>query len=149
MIVRRALFEDFAPMLRMAQDFVAEHPHGVDLSETAFRGLFEHALAGNPLSFWVALDGGEAVGMMGALRYPLFFNPAMGIAQELFIWVDPQFRGSDAAGMMLSEFENWARDTGAHRVLLTSPHNDRIEAVERLYRAKGFAPMERTFYKDI
>ena len=149
LIVRKAQFEDFAAMLRMAKDFVAEHPHGVDLSEDAFRGLFETALPGHPLAMWVANRDGQAVGMMGALNYPLFFNPVTSIAQELFLWVDVPHRGHGVVEELIAAFEGWAQRIGAGRVLLTAPHSGRIEAVQRMYGMSGYAPLERTFYKDI
>lgn len=136
-------------MLRMAQDFVREHPHGVDLSRDAFERLFVTALDHYPLAMWIAEGGGEPRGMMGALCYPLFFNPGMGIAQELFVWIDEAHRGSAAFSSLLSTFEAWALKNNANRLMITAPHSERIDAMQRLYQRAGYTPLERTFYKDI
>lgn len=147
--VRKAQEEDWPEMFRMAGDFVASNPYGMGLSHDAFRGLFDHALAGDNLAFWVARAHGRAVGMMGAILYPLFFNPAMKIAQELFWWVDPEQRATNAGKALLAEFEAWSSRSGANRLMLLAQENDRIAAIDRLYKTMGYAPIERVYYKEL
>lgn len=149
LIVRKAQEEDWGDMLRMAGDFVASNPYGMGLSPDAFRGLFDNALTGDHLAFWIARAHGQAAGMMGAITYPLFFNPAMNIAQELFWWVNPEHRATQAGKALLASFEGWAEQYGAHRLMLLAQENDRIAAIDRLYRTMGYAPIERVYYKEL
>jgi len=149
MIVRRAQLQDYDAMLSMARDFVAAHPHGMEIDEASFEGMFERALPGHPLAFWVALDGDVAAGMLGGIHYPMYFNPADTIAQELFWWVDSPYRGTDAGRKLLDAFETWAMMHGAKRSMTSAMENDRIAAVNRLYQRAGYMPTERIYYKEL
>lgn len=147
--IRRATIKDYDEMLRMAVDFTAEHPAGDPVDHNQFAQYFEASLPGHPMLMLVATQHGKPCGMLFGLVYPLFFNPARTICQELMIWVDPASRASTAASDLVAAWEAWGADMGATRFLLTSPVHDRIEAVERLYRAWGYTPLERTYCKEI
>lgn len=149
MIVRRVLPEDWEDMARMASDFAASNPHNVGFSPVAFRGLFDHAMTNDGLAMWIARISGNAAGMMGAISYPMFFNPSHQVAQELFWWVEPGYRNTVASKALMAQFEAWAVRNGPARLMLLAQENDRTEAVNRLYRTMGYMPLERAYYKDV
>lgn len=149
LIIRKPEESDWPEMLAMGIEFAASNPHNVGFSPDAFRGLFDHAMTGDHLAFWIAQSNGVAAGMMGAITYPLFFNPAMKIAQELFWWVKPEHRATQAGKALLASFEGWAEKSGAHRLMLLAQENDRIPAIDRLYKTMGYAPIERVYYKEL
>jgi len=149
MIVRRVQPQDYQAMESMARDFVAAHPHGMGFDEGAFAAMFDKALEGHSLAFFVALDGGVAAGMLGGIHYPMYFNPADTVAQELFWWVDAPYRGTQAGRKLLDAFEEWAHRHGAGRCMTSAMENDRIAAVNRLYQRMGYTPTERVYYKEI
>lgn len=147
--IRRATVKDYDAMLRMARDFTAEHPSGDPVDADQFAQYFEASLPGHPMVMLVATQHGQPCGMLFGLVYPLFFNAARTICQELMIWVDPESRASTAAADLVRNWEAWGSDMGATRFLLTSPVHERIAAVERLYRAWGYHPLERTYCKEV
>lgn len=147
--IRRATVKDYDEMLRMAVEFTAQHQAGDPVDPDQFSQYFEASLPGHPMLMLVATQHGKPCGMLFGLVYPLFFNAARTNCQELMIWVDPASRSSTAAADLVAAWETWGADMGATRFLLTSPVHARIDAVERLYRAWGYTPLERTFCKEI
>ena len=55
------------------------------------------------------------------------------------MWVAPPFRGAGVARALLDHIVQWARDQGAHAVLLGATCGD--TPAQRLYRRVGFAPV--------
>ena len=145
LIARKAMMEDYPAMAAMAQRFAASDPRGFKVSPDDFQNMFATTFMRDELAMWLTVQSGEPVGMMCGFAYPSLFNSQEGVAQELFLWVEEAYRGTDARKKMLEKFEEWA---GGRRKLLTMPAGDRDEAVVRMMRGAGYAPLENTFYKD-
>lgn len=52
------------------------------------------------------------------------------------MWVDPEHRGAGHGSAMLRAIINWARESGARRLILQVTCGN--EAAERLYEGAGF-----------
>lgn len=96
---------------------------------------------------WLALRGDAPVGIAGALLYPLYFNPAYEVVQELFWWLNPEARGSGAGEKLFRSVQDWAKDTGAVAVFMVALDDDRVNKMDKFYRRAGFSPMERTYMR--
>lgn len=146
MIVRSAIPPDEDHLVDMARAFFASSPmySKVEFEEGAFRNF----LWSSEAQVWVA-DAGVLVGMAAAVVFPLYFAPTSRVAQEIFWWVEPDFRGSGAGDALRCVVEKWAKDQGAEHLFMIALENERSPAMERLYRMGGFSPIERTYSKGL
>jgi len=151
MRVRRANHEDKKAFVRQAEAFFAVSPMSerAAFDEPKFAKFCDQALESDTVAFWVVDRGGEIVGISGAMTFPLYFAPTIKIAQELFWWIEPEARGTSAGKQMMFEIEGWAEQVGASHLFMIALENDRSKAMERVYGRNGFAPIERTFTKDL
>ena len=147
--VRRAETADMPSCLDMTARFHAASPiSGVapfdrDGMAVTLRGMMVNPRAG----IWLALLDGKPVGIAGALLYPLYFNPAYEVAQELFWWLNPEARGSGGGEKLFQNVQIWAKDKGASAVFMIALADDRVDKMDKFYRRAGFQPMERTYMK--
>jgi GNAT superfamily N-acetyltransferase len=96
---------------------------------------------------WLAIQNDTPVGIAGALMYPLYFNPAYEVVQELFWWLNPEARGSGAGEKLFQNVQTWAKDAGAAAVFMIALDDSRVDKMDRFYKRAGFHPMERTYMK--
>ena len=149
--VRRAETADVPSCLDMTARFHAASPiSGVapfdrDGMAVTLRGMIANSRAG----IWLALLDGKPVGIAGALLYPLYFNPAYEVAQELFWWLNPDARGSGAGEKLFQTLQTWAKDNGASAVFMIALADNRVGKMDSFYKRAGFQPMERTYMKEV
>lgn len=147
--VRRAKVADLPFCLDMTARFHAASPIASvapfdrDGMAVTLRGMLANPRAG----VWLALRNGSPIGLAGALLYPLYFNPAYEVVQELFWWLDPDARGSGAGEKLFQNVQNWANDMGASAVFMIALDDNRVSKMDKFYRRAGFQPMERTYMK--
>lgn len=149
--VRLAKKSDKAGIIEQARAFFAASPMGqrVDFDEAGFGDFLDRVEASDAAQVWVVDKAGEIVGIAGAMAFPLYFAPSVTVAQELFWWIDPSERGTTAAKQMMFEIEGWAEQIGADQLFMIALENERAATMERVYSRQGFAPIERTFTKEI
>jgi hypothetical protein len=83
-------------------------------------------------------------GMIGGVLAPVWCAPTQSQAVELFWW------SRDGQGeALLDAFEAWARDAGAGEVRMSNVCGLRGEAVARKLEARGYAPCETSFRKEL
>jgi hypothetical protein len=115
--------------------------NGQDFEETV-TGLMTH-----PNFVLVAEEGGEIVGVIAIVIHPLFFNAATKIALECFWYVKPDFRGN--IGKKLHEYAAIISKINGADYLNMATVGLKVEALDRLYKRKGYAPHERTYIKRL
>ena len=96
---------------------------------------------------WLAIQNDVPVGIAGALMYPLYFNPAYEVVQELFWWLNPEARGGGAGEKLFQNVQDWAKETGASAVFMIALDDNRVDKMDKFYKRAGFHPMERTYMK--
>jgi GNAT superfamily N-acetyltransferase len=147
--IRRASKNELSACLAMTARFhaaspVAEvAPFDRDGMAVTLHGMFANPRAG----VWLALQDDAPVGIAGALMYPLYFNPAYEVVQELFWWLNPEARGNGAGKKLFQSVQNWAKDAGAAAVFMIALDDNRVDKMDRFYKRAGFHPMERTYMK--
>lgn len=147
--VRRAETADLPSCLDMTARFHAASPIS-DVAPFDRDGMAVTLteMLTNPRSgVWLALRDSQPVGVAGALLYPLYFNPAYEVVQELFWWLEPEARGCGAGEKLFQNVQNWAKDTGASAVFMIALDDSRVGKMDRFYKRAGFQPMERTYMK--
>lgn len=136
-MIRRATLDDTETAVAFAKEFHAESVH-------SWIPVDDEALAA-----WMAgLIGGGAVflsehGIIGGVILPLYFNPAVKIAAEMFWWAPQEGRALREA------YEEWARSEGAVISQFSGQRNERSETVEKLFRRAGYVPVETGFMKRL
>jgi RimJ/RimL family protein N-acetyltransferase len=149
MIVRRATEVDLDKYVVLAKSFHDASPmHGViDFDPEGYSSFYLSALDNDSMGVWLAEVDGEMVGIVGAIAYPLYFNPNALVVQELWWWLAPAFRGE--GGKMFKQIESWAKERNASALFMIALEDERAAKMEKLYLRAGFKPMERTFIKEV
>lgn len=137
-------------MIRLATE--ADIPRIVEMGRTFYRVAWRNA-AYDPeatATMLRAMIGGAGAvfvserGMIGGLLAPVWCAPTLLHAVELFWW------SRDGQGEALLEaFEDWAREAGAEEVRMSNVCGLRGEAVARKLEARGYAPCETSFRKEL
>lgn len=137
-------------MIRLATE--ADIPRIVDMGRKFYRVAWrddaydEEATAA---ALGAMIGGAGAVfvserGMIGGVLSPVWCAPSKTMAAELFWW------SRDGQGeTLLDAFEAWARDVGAGEVRMSNVCGLRGEAVARKLEARGYAPCETSFRKEL
>jgi len=151
--VRPAEPDDVPALCRMAREFYAFAQcadHGLGYDERDLLDTFSH-LATAPDGYLAVADAGAGpVGMVAGLLVPWYARKADVIAQEVWLWADPEHRRSGAGPALLRAFESWAREAGATRVLLATPGAaDRDPVVARWYRRQGYRQVETVWGRGV
>lgn len=136
-MVRRATAADVDECLRLGLQFHAYSPWAMFPADP--EGL---------RAFLASLIEGGAVflsegGMIGGVLTPLYFNPSLTIAAELFWWAP---KDGDA---LRQAFEAWAVESGAVGINFTGLADARAPAITRVYRRAGYAPVETSYFKKV
>jgi GNAT superfamily N-acetyltransferase len=147
-MIRPADERDIPALLRMGHYFFDEAGWG-DVTEYdpgSMDRTLRHLIDSAGGILLVAESGGVVVGMAGALLYPHYFNTGSLTGQEIFWWVDPAHR-KGVGGALLEALEDAAKDAGAVSFTMVSVASLRSDALDRVYRRRGYRPAERTYIK--
>lgn len=147
--VRRAEPADLPSCLDLTARFHAASPiSGVAPFDRDGMAVTLREMMVNPRAgVWLAILDGQPVGIAGALMYPLYFNPAYEVVQELFWWLNPEARGSGAGENLFQSIQDWAKDMGANVIFMVALDDSRVGKMDKFYKRAGFHPMERTYMK--
>lgn len=146
MIVREATAADFSAIAAVGQHFYATTAYrDIPYSEDSMKRWLP--IMRQQRLLYVAEDAGRIVGGIGGLYAPLYFNDQHRIAQEMFWWVEPDYRSTRAAVMLLRAIERAVTDAGCSWWTMILLEGDNAERIERFYRRDGYRPSERVFTK--
>lgn len=145
-MIREAVETDIPALVEMGRNFHAGMSH-------SRIGGFDQDSATDTLRRLIEAEDAclfIAPGGMGAatLERP-YFNRALRILQELWVWVEPDARGSGTGPELYRRMEGWGRLREASHMLVMSNPDQRPEATARLYRRMGFEPVEMLFMKGL
>ena len=101
-----------------------------------------YTAAPDKLALVAVNEDARVVGALLAAVGPSPISPVL-ISQELAWWVAPDFRGRSPL-RMLDAYEEWADSLGCAALGLAALGDPRLA---RLYRARGFLPVENHFLK--
>lgn len=134
--IRPATRDDIPALIELGRAMHAESPrfsrHPYSPAKTA--GTIDFLLANGAV--FVAVKGGQAVGMMGGMVAPGWFTDE-ATAIELAVYVAPEHRGR--TGMrLIRAFEAWAFEHGAVEVTLGITTEVDTERTAALYEHLGY-----------
>lgn len=94
--------------------------------------------------FMVSCESDKSTGFIAGLISQHLFNPKIKTLTELFWWVKPDFRRSNAGSMLLDDFVKFGESYDW--VIMTLEHNSPVKSESILKR--GFVYKEQSFIKE-
>lgn len=147
-MIRPAIPEDIFRLRDMGQAFFIEtgwNKHAsfdVESYAHTIAALIENGV------LLVAERDGNVVGMAAAGLAPAWWNKNVLTAQELFWYVEPDHRRG-LGGQLMDALESAVTDLGVVLFSMSAEEGLRGPALSRLYRQKGYFPMEALFWKRL
>lgn len=111
-----------------------------------FTGIWTNFLQEDLGVIFALFDGDEIRGALGGLLSADLYSGER-YSQELFWWIEPEFRGS---GLWLyRQFEAWARDRGCAEIRMINLADSMSEQLDTVYRRLGFELIEKHWGKPL
>lgn len=140
-MIRDATPHDIPALLEIGRKFAdaASIRQSVGFDEESLAATLQ-MLMDSPQGILLITDDGT--GAAGGMVHPSIFNHGHLTGQELFWWADGQ-------GMaLLDALENRAKALGAQTWSMITLEAIRPEATGRLYRRRGYRPLEHSYIRE-
>ena len=147
--VRPAEISDTQRLVVMGAEFTEQYGNGVEPCIDSMVALIEALVSEGDGALFVAVEDGFVCGMVGVAFYQSHLNQSHRMGQELFFWVDEDYRGGPHAKNLLDSAELWASENDCDKLALMSVADLRGDAVGLLYSRRGYKKAEITFYKEM
>ncbi len=136
MIIRKATIDDIQDIIEMAKAFHRESDaRKYTLTNERIKELTTLIIS-TGLGI-LAVKDGEAIGMMGAmLQKNVFFDELM--AGDYLIYVKPEYRGTEAAQLLVDYYIQWAKTYGARCIGIDIESGINDERAINFYNKMGF-----------
>ena len=154
-VVRKMRVADIAAVLGLILEFRREALDNTSVSfdEATLRKRFTTALADESPIILIAEDGEKVVGMIAGILLSSYFDDGQFWAVEVMWYVSKEHRGTAHGKRLLEAFEKWAKEHGAHRVIMIAGHysvNTGGDALlDRYYKRQGYRRLETYYMKDV
>ncbi len=144
--IRHAEPDDLSVLLDMGREFFESSGNArfTTFDEPSLTATLIGLMSGVPAGCVLVADvEGKVAGMAGCVVFPFYANASTLIGQEVFLWVDPDYRGA-VGDALLDELENTAMRMGAKVFINANMAGERDKAFARYYRRRGCVPAEQT-----
>lgn len=150
MNVRQATCDDIPALSVIGLRFASAVPHGEELIPSCedISASIESFISAGGVVF-MAENGDKLYGVLAAVAAPVWYSPGSLVASEQGWWVSPEYRGGRAALALIDAYEKWARDIVAKGLTLCLMTGSMEEKLHDLYLRRGYAEVERTYYKKL
>ena len=143
MIVRRVGIDDYKEMMELMKEFSGHYGMGLEPNESGFYNVFRMVLF-NGVGV-VALKDERIIGAIGGTYHNNLFNDTVIVLTELFWYVKPEFRGTNAGGRLFLEYEK-AGYAGADYMTMTLLDTS-VKSLDNGLKKRGFEQKERMYIK--
>jgi len=89
-------------------------------------------------------DGNEIVGFFVGAVHELFFSSDK-VASDMLLYVEPEYRKSGVAGLLIKKYIQEAKSAGAKEIRLATTTGVLTEQTEALYKHRGFESVGGNF----
>ena len=142
-IIRKAVPQDTDDLCRMALDFYREtrYSNFVEADLGSFIDTITDLVSFNEGVVLVAENDGKVCGMIGCAIVEPWFNKKHRLAQELFWWIDAEYRNTGAGKLLLDQVEEWAKESGCNAICLCRTVLNNASVTEKLgvlYEKNGY-----------
>jgi GNAT superfamily N-acetyltransferase len=97
---------------------------------------------------WANFQEDMITGAIGGLVHPDPYDGRI-VVQEAFWFVHEDYRGGLTAIRLYRELENWARHSGASRMVMSCTLNKYVAKLRHLYESLGYRPVDISYFKDL
>lgn len=97
---------------------------------------------------WCFRSGDTVAGLLGGILAPDMNDGAM-VATEAFWYVKPAYRNTVWSVKLLLNFEIWARDIGAKRIVMAHLLSSMPSQLCSYYERRGYKPVEISYVKTL
>jgi GNAT superfamily N-acetyltransferase len=151
MNIRFATPKDAIPVAEMVEKFYQMAMAGMlgEYDKLSAANLIAATSVSSDACTIIAEVDGRIIGTMGALSYNHPFKPSVTIAQELFWWVEPEYRLSGVGKAMIDVGEAWAKEIGCAGMVMVTMHGIDHERNGAFYERSGYNPLEHSYLKRI
>jgi len=144
--IREASEEDIFDILILAKEFSKESPITHKWNKEKTEHFLLSALTNTNTIIFVLEEDDEIVGAIIGLLNEMYMSQTL-VATELAWFVTKAYRGKKGSLMLMTTFENWAKENGANYTCMGDIHG--ITTLEKLYTKKGYSKCETTYMKEV
>lgn len=154
-MIRKACFLDIPAIINLGNRYVEQevkavcHHSAVWDADTSAHYLAQ-ALAGDNF-LWVAVRDGKVIGFLWASVHAMApWNPRP-VASDFLFYIEPEYRGTVTALMLIKEYRAWAGKIGCVEARLSLASGINEERVGRAYDILEFKPFGTVYchkYKE-
>jgi len=146
------------PINKTIEDLEAIGIYGGHFAEAADAGPYDaqslisfviKLLDSNVGQVFVMEVDGKVRGAVGLYASKCFYHSGITRVQELFWWVEPEYRDTKDSIRLFNKIEEWSKEKGAYSVMVSSTANLNPEQLERFYNKRGFRKVDINFVKEI
>jgi N-acetylglutamate synthase-like GNAT family acetyltransferase len=139
--------EELKILCKFAKAF-ADSANAGKFEEKVFLSFIDNMLKSKKGQVFMLEKEGKVVGMLGVYACQVFYNSNLRV-QEIFWWVDPEYRNSKDSVKLFNKVEEWAKNIGADEVMVSSTTTMKVNELERFYTKKGFRKMDITYIRSL
>lgn len=139
--------------MRMFEDFYNStvlktmHPFCPDTFKRFAEGLTRNHCENSVI--FIAQKDNKSIGFIGATLAPIPFCKDVLVANELFWYVDPEHRKTNAGLKLLDKVIGWAKYSGANSIYFVAIEDDMTPVVEKIYGKRGFVKTEHGYMRRL
>lgn len=140
--IRLACNEDIPLLLSLLQEFYAKTSYPSELfafDEESMKEMLQNLIKAKTI-----LTDGQ-YGVFGFLLAPLYINKAILIAQEIFWWVTPSYRGAGLGLDLFDAAESLARWHSAACLVIATSIELNSDKMDKLYTLRGYTKKEQHY----
>lgn len=136
-MIREATFDDIPQLIKIGEEFHQYQNDGTEYDKVAVFNKCSEMIK-DPNSVIFVSEGG----MIGGSVVPIWYSNQTQAAE--FAWC-----GSGGGISLLRQFETWAKEKGATRVVMAHLLVEGAERVEAIYDKLGYKKAEVAYYKEL
>ena len=126
----------------------AEESNAGDFNDLAFLKTIHTILSTNTGKVFILEIDNHIAGMVGVNAYKNYYNNNLRV-QEIFWWVDYQYRNTRDSIKLFNKVEEWAQEIGADEVMVSSTATMNVDKLEKFYTKKGFRKMDINYIRSL
>jgi GNAT superfamily N-acetyltransferase len=144
--IAKALISDLDKISELGPEFYKEGNMPTKYLPEVFKETWSKLIESKMGVIFVMQSNEENIGILGGVKYP---DPNSNeiMASEFFWFVRKGYRGHGLK--LLKEFEAWAKEQGATKVIMMHLATLMPEKIKKLYTRMGYEEIETHYLKEV
>lgn len=150
-MIREAKYTDIWQLLELCEDFfyTSHLKTFSSFDEKSMENTLNNLITNDSSVLYVIDKDSIITGMIAVVSGGAFYNDKTTMAQELFWYVKPEFRGSLESIKLTKKAQEWAKNIGANVFVLAHLRDEKGDKLHDYYTREGFELRENFYYKRI